>query len=59
MVGGQVKNWADMEKVWHYTFYEALHAPEDLDKVSESVDVGRNAFRCAACGRAYATAPGW
>eukprot|EP00419_Tripos_fusus_P016030 CAMPEP_0172753710 /NCGR_PEP_ID=MMETSP1074-20121228/156531_1 /TAXON_ID=2916 /ORGANISM="Ceratium fusus, Strain PA161109" /LENGTH=89 /DNA_ID=CAMNT_0013586451 /DNA_START=57 /DNA_END=323 /DNA_ORIENTATION=+ len=27
---GVVKDWGDMEKVWHYTFYDALRVnPED------------------------------
>jgi actin-related protein len=27
---GAVKNWGDMEKIWHHTFYEVLQvAPEE------------------------------
>eukprot|EP00941_MAST-03F_sp_MAST-3F-sp1_P002521 g2521.t1 len=27
--GGEVSNWKDAEKMWHYTFYEALKVPPE------------------------------
>ena len=36
--GGVIKDWDDMERVWHYTFFEALKVPPEEHPAATAAD---------------------